>query len=275
MKMMNLAQIYDNDFNLQNIAVFNVKSPHKKISTTLSEDGRLKQGFVYVCKNKYIYTPLHGEKIQVVAGDIIYLPQYSRYSHMSYSNDQDNENASCIVVNFDMHSTDGELMMLSNDLFKITPKDKVIYQTIFESLSAAYSINIHSNAKVKSILYSLFYELCNKFKYNDCNALMKDYLPIRSAIQYIEQNNTMSRSIKELADMCFMSENTFRKLFKLYAGMLPSDYINKLKMEKAKFYLKDHMLSVSETAQILEFTDVSYFSRVFKKYTGQMPSKYK
>lgn len=275
MKIMNFAELYSCDFNLQNIAVYYVSTPNGKISTTLSENGRINQGFVFICKNQYLYSPAKQDKIQASAGDILYLPKHSKYSHMAYSNEKNGECASSIVVNFDMSSGDSEPIMLSDEIVKITPQDKPIYQTIFESLTVAYSINMHSYAKVKSILYSLFSELCNGFKYNDCNPLMKDYFPIRSAIQYIEQNNTVSIRINELADMCFMSENAFRRLFKLYAGMLPSDYINKLKMEKAKICLKDHMLSVSETAQILDFNDTAYFSRVFKKYTGQTPSRYR
>lgn len=274
MKILNFSQLYSYDFNLNNIAVYNVQTPHGKTSSTLSENGRVNQGFVFVCNHYFIYSPLKQERIRADAGEILYLPQYSRYSHTAFLENGNEPYANTIVVNFNMSDCSGETIMLSGDIFKITPHQMHTYQMLFHSIFDAYSINMHSPSKVKSLTYSLFTALCSEYKYNN-NPHMKEYSIIQKAIQYIEQNNDTNISIKELADMCYISENSFRRLFKLYAGMLPVEYINKLKVDKAKVFLRDRMFNVCETAQILGFKDAAYFSRVFKKYTGQAPGKFK
>ena len=64
-------------------------------------------------------------------------------------------------------------------------------------------------------------------------------------------------------------------MFKEQTGYPPLQYINKLRIERAKQLLADAGLSVSECAETLGFTDVNYFSRLFRKFTGVSPSKYK
>ena len=50
------------------------------------------------------------------------------------------------------------------------------------------------------------------------------------------------------------------------------EYFNRLKIEKAKQYLKEGN-SVKETALRLGFYDTNYFSTVFKRITGNSPNK--
>jgi AraC-like DNA-binding protein len=71
-----------------------------------------------------------------------------------------------------------------------------------------------------------------------------------------------------------MSEVSFRKKFRQYAGMTPSAYILKQKLQHAKRLLRSGLYSVAEAAQGAGFDDPSYFSKVFKKHTGLLPGEY-
>lgn len=55
--------------------------------------------------------------------------------------------------------------------------------------------------------------------------------------------------------------------------MSPVEYINKLRIKKACELLKSGMYTVSEAAEKTGFTNVYYFSRIFKSITGVNPKK--
>ena len=62
--------------------------------------------------------------------------------------------------------------------------------------------------------------------------------------------------------------------FKKGTGMSIMAYFNRMKMEKAKQLLRERELSVSAIADTLSFDSPGYFSKAFKKYTGQTPLSY-
>ncbi len=58
--------------------------------------------------------------------------------------------------------------------------------------------------------------------------------------------------------------------------MSPSDYLNRLRIERAKALLLENMfLTVREIAEITGYADQLYFSKVFKKETGMTPSDFR
>jgi two-component system response regulator YesN len=53
------------------------------------------------------------------------------------------------------------------------------------------------------------------------------------------------------------------------------DYLNEVRIEKAKEYLRDSCYKTYEIAELVGIKDAHYFSKLFKKYTGVTPSEYK
>ena len=75
--------------------------------------------------------------------------------------------------------------------------------------------------------------------------------------------------------MCGITPEYFRKIFKTYYGVSPIKYINTLKITHAKELLASGMYSVTEAALQSGYTDMSYFSREFKKATEKSPCNYR
>ncbi|MEE0928513.1 MAG: AraC family transcriptional regulator [Acutalibacteraceae bacterium] len=98
---------------------------------------------------------------------------------------------------------------------------------------------------------------------------------IRIVINTINTHINEPINLDDCAKKCFVSRERFNHMFKEQTGYPPLQYINKLRIERAKQLLADAGLSVSECAETLGFTDVNYFSRLFRKFTGVSPSKYK
>lgn len=76
------------------------------------------------------------------------------------------------------------------------------------------------------------------------------------------------------AGMCYVSKNRFIHLFRDYTGMPPYRYQLKIRMDCARELLENTPISVKECAQAVGFGDISYFCRVFRKFTGHTPTWY-
>ena len=78
-----------------------------------------------------------------------------------------------------------------------------------------------------------------------------------------------------LAELCGMSEVSFRKIFTNAMGITPLKYINHLKIASAKELLLSKSCTISKVAELSGFHCDSYFSREFKKHTSMSPIEYK
>ncbi|VAW32114.1 hypothetical protein MNBD_CHLOROFLEXI01-120, partial [hydrothermal vent metagenome] len=63
-------------------------------------------------------------------------------------------------------------------------------------------------------------------------------------------------------------------LFEKWVGESPKRYHTRCRIEQAGQLLRDQHLSVKVVADLVGFSDVSYFSRVFKQITGVAPTSW-
>lgn len=81
--------------------------------------------------------------------------------------------------------------------------------------------------------------------------------------------------LERYADMCYVSPTRFSHLFKEHTGVSPYRFLLDLRIDRAKDLLENSSFSIDECGQAVGFTDVSYFCRIFKKYTGYSPGEYR
>lgn len=98
---------------------------------------------------------------------------------------------------------------------------------------------------------------------------------LAAAMEYIEQNIDEDLKIGNLASKAYLSPNHFRRLFKENTGLNPIDYINSLRISKARKLLEEGLMSISEVGISVGIGDQNYFSKIFKSVTGLSPSDYK
>ena len=80
--------------------------------------------------------------------------------------------------------------------------------------------------------------------------------------------------IQEVADFLSLSVSYLSRLFKSEVGLNISEYIIKQKIKAAEGMLRSSSQSSTEISYILHFSSQSYFTKVFKKYTGMTPKEY-
>jgi AraC-like DNA-binding protein/ligand-binding sensor protein len=98
---------------------------------------------------------------------------------------------------------------------------------------------------------------------------------LRKAENFIMENYTRKISLKEIANMAGLSPPYFSTIFKEEMGENLSKYLNRLRVEKASRLLLETDMSLSEIAACCCFEDQSWFSKIFKAFTGISPGKYR
>jgi AraC-like DNA-binding protein/ligand-binding sensor protein len=98
---------------------------------------------------------------------------------------------------------------------------------------------------------------------------------IRRAKEYIAQHQSEDLSLGQVARSVNTSTYYFCKLFKRYTGMHFTDYVSRVRIEKAKNLLLNPNLRISEIAYEVGFQSLTHFNRVFKKVLGLSPTEYR
>lgn len=98
---------------------------------------------------------------------------------------------------------------------------------------------------------------------------------VSKALDYINQHYMGDIRLADIANYVGMNEAYFSSLFKKETGSNLTDYINAVRIEKAKAYLRVSDISIYEVADKVGYANVSYFSKVFKQLAGMSPAEYK
>lgn len=91
----------------------------------------------------------------------------------------------------------------------------------------------------------------------------------------VERNLSRSEfKISEISDHLDISDRTLRNKTKEYTGLSPLAYLQKARLDKALFYIKNKRYkTVDEVAHAVGFKDTRYFSKLFKSEFGKNPSE--
>lgn len=98
---------------------------------------------------------------------------------------------------------------------------------------------------------------------------------IARAVRFIQERYSEDISLQEIAELLELSPNYVSLLFKKELRLTFSEYVNRVRLEKAKELLLGTNLKSYEIAQRVGFADDSYFSRAFKKHTGVRPGGFR
>jgi AraC-like DNA-binding protein len=97
---------------------------------------------------------------------------------------------------------------------------------------------------------------------------------IDEVMNFMADNYHISFTIEELCQRAGYSPSHFQLVFKKLTGKTIIQYQNEIKILKARDLLQYGHCNVSEAALQVGFTDIYYFSKLFKKIIGHNPSKF-
>ncbi|OXS60245.1 AraC family transcriptional regulator [Cohnella sp. CIP 111063] len=95
-------------------------------------------------------------------------------------------------------------------------------------------------------------------------------------IRHIEEHyDDVNLSVNSLGERFELKGSYLSKLFRNEIGEGLPDYINKLRIDRAKRMIRDRGTSISDVAKRVGYNEAATFIRVFKKYEGITPGKFK
>ncbi len=101
------------------------------------------------------------------------------------------------------------------------------------------------------------------------------YRKIQPGVEYLNEHFCEEKAnFHALAKQCNMSYSYFRRLFEQCMGVPPAKYVIQKKLAYAKELFASGHYRVSDVAQITGFSDVYYFSRVFKAQLHLTPTEF-
>lgn len=98
---------------------------------------------------------------------------------------------------------------------------------------------------------------------------------VTKAKEYIAEHQSEDLSLGEVARAVNASTFYFCKVFKKATGLNFTDYVSRVRIEKAKNLVMNPNLRISEIAYEVGFQSLTHFNRVFKKITGMSPTAYR
>lgn len=119
-------------------------------------------------------------------------------------------------------------------------------------------------------MFTTFTKLVRQSKLDQAKAL-----PILRCIEYIELHLHEVIHLSDLAKHTGYSSNYISKLFKERMNQSVKSYIQTQKISVAKNMLLESDYSLLEISETLAFSSQSYFTKIFKKVTGEKPLDYR
>jgi AraC family transcriptional regulator len=98
---------------------------------------------------------------------------------------------------------------------------------------------------------------------------------LKRVIDYVDENLCGDLALAQLAAVAGMSAHYFAALFRQSTGRAPHRYVLMRRIDFAKERLRDPRRSVIETAVEAGFQNPSHFARVFRKWVGVSPSRFR
>lgn len=128
----------------------------------------------------------------------------------------------------------------------------------------------------EDVILGNFYILLSTIHRSLCQTLhpSENKFSIDRLICEINSKYMENWSVSSMADFCKMSDSYFSHTFKQRMGISPMQFLNNLRIEKAKEFLASNSMPIATVSHLVGYEDPLYFSRAFKKATGIAPYSY-
>jgi two-component system response regulator YesN len=102
-----------------------------------------------------------------------------------------------------------------------------------------------------------------------------DHEEVNKIIEYVRRNYDKDVTLKTMAKYVAMDESYLSGLFKKKTGETLIQYLQRVRIEQAKFYLEQTDWPVHEIGERVGFANANYFFKIFKRWTNLTPADYR
>jgi AraC-like DNA-binding protein len=98
---------------------------------------------------------------------------------------------------------------------------------------------------------------------------------VRRAVGYLHRHYQRPLTRRQIAVAAGISEDYLSRMFHRQYGIGPWEYLNRLRIQRAKERLRSSDESIQTVARRVGFQDRAYFSRTFRKLAGVSPQSFR
>jgi len=98
---------------------------------------------------------------------------------------------------------------------------------------------------------------------------------LRRVLDFLSAHLSDDPTVAELAHECGLSSGYFARAFRQTTGVTPHQWLIRKTVERARQLLLRNGLGLADTALVCGFVDQSHFTRVFAKFEGDSPGRWR
>ncbi|MEG2295397.1 MAG: helix-turn-helix domain-containing protein, partial [Oscillospiraceae bacterium] len=160
-----------------------------------------------------------------------------------------------------------KILILIDDIFQ-----EFNLAEVYKKQDLIYSITTLYNQDNIDDMKCILLEELNKITSFMHTGAIKYNPIVKHALRIIQKQYNENLSLKMLAQLCNINPSYLGQLLYKEVGESFSDFLNKVRNDKAKELILTTDMKISDIAEKIGYTDSSYFYRKFKKYHGVCPS---
>lgn len=148
---------------------------------------------------------------------------------------------------------------------------ELILNTMFleqDQKKEGYEIILVNRLEELIVLLSRHY---SNIKTTKAKALVR----IGKVIDFLENNYAENIFIDDLSELANMSKRNFMRIFQGAVGLSPINYLKQIRLQKARFLLRESNHQVADISMMCGFTDSNYFIKCFRHAYGTTPHKFR
>ena len=258
-----VPMIMDRPVRMSTFALFVVLSGNVKVQANLS---------TYELKKNELFFALPGSLIQ-----FLYFSQDYSFQALSFGNDylehagiyftsMEAMQLSTDKIRFKHALTKERANDLANDISSIYNKARISEPTSYTDAALHHSF--------LSVVYNTLDIVVPNNRYST-NRLGRQEELTSDFLKLVSENYKRERSVQYYADTLFVTSRYLSKVVKEVTGKTCGELIDIAVIKEAKLLLSSRGMNVAQVAEILQFSNQSFFGKYFKKHTGTSPSEYR
>lgn len=180
----------------------------------------------------------------------------------------------CLIVDYDFLENQGIPMADVSLRLRISDgRLKSFFDTIIREMEerrSFYKANVRAQLMGMAVCACRYYQESRR---ETTQAQSRKIRMVKEATRYLQEHFSEEVTVDQVADAVGFSKYYFSRGFKEITGRTLVDYLNVIRVSHARRLLASGKYNVSESAERSGFTNLSYFTKTYKRYMGNLPSR--